>query len=491
MTLYTEKQLRDKIDNYVSKKLVIPTHKIPRSTLIHDSVHGTNSYAPHEIAMLDQPLLQRLRRISQTDVASFVFPAGNHNRFEHTVGVTAIAGKMCQAIFAKNKDLCNNYLYNTDYFNNNCRFAGILHDCGHGPFSHQSEVIYGNSLQRIKEENKVLRNAVPHEILSYLIATSEPMRDFNRKVIKGMYGVDIDLDFVGEMIVGYINPERSKIFSFLVDIINGAFDADKLDYLLRDAHSTGVMVALDVPRLMYCLDVVTDYEDNYHMAIDISGVSAIEEIIFNKMMLTSIVYQHQKVRAAGCVLKTIFAESKRFNNVLDYLDATDDEVYTLSGENEEVMTLLDMLKTRNFPKRALCLASNTIDIPEKIHEISEKLKDKSYGEKIKEKIVETILSDSGREIPTERIWIDIPSVPRFHEITDCFIKSGRNEIIRLSDVSPTDKWVAAFSESKWRGFVYTMQEYQEVVANASTKVFSEEFGINFNRMARVLCKIES
>ncbi len=489
--LPTEKALREKLDSYVSARLIYPTKKLTRPTLIHDSVHGTNSYMPHEMAMLDQPLLQRLRRISQTDVASFVFPAGNHNRFEHTVGVTAIAGKMCQAIFAKNADLCNNYLYNPEYFNNNCRFAAILHDCGHGPFSHQSEVIYGPVLERIKKENPKLEHAVPHEILSYLIATGQPMRDFNRLIIKGMYNIDIDLDLVGEMIVGYINPARSKIFAFLVDIINGAFDADKLDYLLRDAHSTGVMVALDVPRLMYTLDVVTDDEDFYHLAIDISGVSAIEEIIFNKMMLTSIVYQHQKVRAAGCVLKTIFSESKRFNTILDYLTATDDEVFTLSGESDEVSTLLDMLKTRNFPKRALCLAGGTMEESERVHEIAEQLKIPAVVERVKDEIAAEVMLTNGIDIPTERIWIDMPSVPRFHEINDCFIKSGRNERIRLSDVSPTDKWVAAFSESKWRGFIYTMQEYQEQVAHAAVKVLEKEFGIHLNKMSLLLCKIDN
>ena len=491
MTVLTERALKQQINEYVSGKLIYPTKIGRKPTLIHDSVHGTNSYQPHEMAMLDQPLLQRLRRISQTDVANFVFPAGNHNRFEHTVGVTAIAGKMCEAVFAKNADLCNNYLYNPKFFINNCRFAAILHDCGHGPFSHQSEVVYGQLLDRVRVENPILANAAPHEILSYYIATSKALRDFNKKVIKGMYDIDIDLDLIAEMIVGYINPSRSKIFSFLVDIINGAFDADKLDYLLRDAHSTGVMVALDIPRFMYTLDVVTDDEGSYRLAIDISGVSELEEIIFNKMMLTSIVYHHQKVRAAGAVLKTIFEESKRFNDIEDYLNATDDEIYTLSGESREVIALLDMLKTRNFPKRALCLSTKTVDEYEKVSEIADKLKDKALQERLKEKIVEDVYAKTKVEVPAERIWIDIPSVPRFHEINDCFIQSGRNESIRLSDVSPTDKWVASFAESKWRSFMYTMEEYQEVVARSALEVFEEEFGVHFNNMALLLCKIDN
>lgn len=147
-----------------------------------------------------------------------------------------------------------------NYIFNNCRVAAILHDCGHGPFSHLSEQIYGSQFNKIKKKNKVLRGASAHEILSYFIATSKPLKKFNKEIINGVYKIEIDLDFVGSMIVGYIDKKNKELneYGYAVELINGAFDADKLDYILRDAHTTGIHMALDLPRLMHTLDVIPD-----------------------------------------------------------------------------------------------------------------------------------------------------------------------------------------------------------------------------------------
>ena len=96
------------------------------------------------------------------------------------------------------------------------------------------------------------------------------------------------------------------------------------------------------------------------MAIDIAGVAALEGIVFNKMMLTSTIYHHQKVRAAGCLLKDIIDNSEKFGNALDYLDYTDDLVYNLTSENRLVKAQLHMLKNRIIPKRAFCFSSRTL-----------------------------------------------------------------------------------------------------------------------------------
>jgi len=278
--------IRNIIDAYVEEQMRGFEHfRTISPKVIHDSVHGTNIFYPHEVAFLDLPIIQRLRRISQTDVASFVFPAGNHNRFEHTVGVTSVAGKMVDSIYSKHNGILNNS--DRDFIYNNCRIAAIFHDCGHGPFSHLSEQLYSSQFNGIKKSVSLFKGASAHEIISYHIATSKPVREFNEQTIKGVYGIDIDLDFVGAMIVGHIDKDNDGMWGFAVEIINGAFDADKLDYILRDAHATGIRMALDLPRLLYTLNVILDRDNVRRLAIDISGVAALESIIFNKMMLTS------------------------------------------------------------------------------------------------------------------------------------------------------------------------------------------------------------
>jgi len=488
-----ETDVRSLINEYVCNLLKGYSYsRIARSKVIHDTVHGTHLFHPYEIAFLDLPIVQRLRRISQTDVTSFVFPSGNHNRFEHTVGTAVVAGLMIDSVFQKSGTVLP--LDRRDYAYNNCRIAAILHDCGHGPFSHLSEQIFSEQFNNIKINNPVFSGASAHEILSYFVATSDPLKEFNSNIIKGLYGIDIDLDFVGEMIVGYIDRIKRKEFGFAVEIINGAFDSDKLDYILRDAHATGVRMALDLPRLMYTLNVIPEElgkESVLRLAIDISGVAALEEIVFNKMMLTSTIYHHQKVRAAGCLLKGIMEMSGRLNSALDYIKLTDDEIYGLNLSDPVYAHQLHMFKNRNLPKRAFCFSSRTLEDRTALQNIMSKFDDREFKNDVIANIALYIRDNLGKDVQQNEIWIDSPKNPKFKEATQCLIKTdgSENGYLLLRDVFPTDDWVRAFSENKWHGFVYAMPENCNEVAIASKIVLEAIFDTKFNPFATRLCKI--
>ena len=488
----TDTYLRETVDAYVKKQFSGYRHvKIDSPKAIHDSVHGTNIFAPYEIALLDTPVVQRLRRISQTDVASFVFPAGNHNRFEHTVGATIVAGEMIDSVFSKHNSILNEI--NKEYVRHNCRVAAILHDCGHGPFSHLSEQLFSPQFTDIRNDNSRSRGASAHEILSYYIATSAPMREFNDSIIKGIYGIDINLDFVGAIIVGYIDRENDKKHGFAIEFVNGAFDADKLDYILRDAHATGIRMALDLPRLLYTLNITTDEKEVNRLAIDISGVAALEAIVFNKMMLTSTIYHHQKVRATGCVLKAVIENSGLFNSATDYLYYTDDQVFNITPNNEIVESQLLMIKNRVLPKRAFCFSSRTLVDASVLRKIMEKFEDSSFKKSVIENIAFYINDKLGHKIKEHEIWIDAPNNPKFKEATHCLIRSEGSEkgYILLRDVFPTDDWVRAFSENKWQGFVYALPENCQYVSVASKYVLENVFQTEFNHFATKLCKIST
>ncbi len=275
--------IRAELDAYLKKIMPTDHAKITRAKVIHDSIHQTNFFLPHEVALIDLPIVQRLRRISQTDVASYVYPSANHSRFEHTLGVTVLAGRFIEALWQKSsaqelicqlnrdskrskKSTCYK-----DYFCNHARVAAILHDVGHGPFSHLSEQLYAQDLSSIKLEDPRLHGASPHEILSFCVATSECMKEFNKNVLERIYGVHIDLDLVADIIVG--NAKDHKNIAFLIEVVNGGFDADKLDYMLRDAHATGIQMSLDLSRLLYALNVYQDKKGFLRLSIDMRGPS--------------------------------------------------------------------------------------------------------------------------------------------------------------------------------------------------------------------------
>lgn len=505
-------QLEKNINDFVAFMLeeYSPLH-VRGPKVIHDTILGSNLFSAHEIAVLDLPLLQRLRRINQVDVVSLVFPSGNHNRFEHTLGVTAIVEKMVSAIFRNLKnDKDKAIKVRESYVLKHARMAAILHDCGHGPFSHMAEQIfqYCEDFEDVKKHNPKLSGASPHETLSYLIVTSKKFKEFFKKNIAEKYGIDIDLDFVGEMIVGYTgnidarkDPDRSQR-AFIVDIINGAFDADKIDYIQRDSHFTGIKMVLDIDRLFHTIDVI-EVKGKKRLSVDISGVSTLEQIVFNKMMLFSTVYHHHKVRAAECLFRSIFEEliknnmsilNRSFRSAADFLYLTDDDIYSIAKQTELGLAsvLAKDLGDRILPKRALVISAKTIsgDIGD-LQKIMALVEEPGKIKLIRKSISEVIMHEGGK-VPMEEIWVDIPLSPKFKEGLEWPVKSlganGGHQ--RLRDVFPVEDWTRAFSQNKWQGYVFTKPQNQAIVYGAAKKVFESAFGIKFNEYAKILCKME-
>lgn len=482
---YDEDILKEELEKFLKEigKDYIP-RTIESDKAIHDAVHGTQLFAPHEVALIDLPIVQRLRRISQTDVASLVFPTANHNRFEHSIGVATISGQMVKAIYKK----CGKGLRDETEILNHVRLAALLHDVGHGPFSHLSEQLYEPKLQYIKKNNPVLRGGKPHEILSYFIIKSGYFQKFNKEIIKGVYGVDIDLDFVGEIVVGYVDKTKRPESAFAVDLINGAFDADKLDYILRDSYSTGLKLSLDIHRLFYTLNVI-DVDGANRLSVDMSGVPALEQIIFNKMNLFSIVYHHQKIRAAGCQLRSIILKEKKLKTPVDFLKYDDGKILNLKNGGKN----LNDFNNRALPARALLISKNTAVENSKITDLIELFKEQSEKNVFIEKIVNKLL-EKGIKTSSEQIWIDLPEYPKFKEAKQCYILSqgAPNGRVLLGDIFPSDQWAKSFSANKWRGYVFADRKIINEVSKSAIEILETDgkyFNAQFNQYATSLCKL--
>ena len=474
--------------------------------LIHDTILGSNLFYPHEIAVLDSPLLQRLRRIGQVDIVPLVFPSGNHNRFEHTLGVTVIADKLARALRKKLREKrreTKDYFLDIEIDDNiikTVRLAAILHDCGHGPMSHISEEVFKhcNDLELEMLVNEKLAGCSAHEALSYFIVTSDSFRKFINKIEKE-YDVQFDLDLIGEMIIGYAGEPKK---TYLKDIINGAFDADKLDYIQRDSHFTGIKMVLDLDRLFYSIDLVEDDEKRVRLTADISGTSTLEQVVFNKMMLFSVVYHHHKVRAAESLFYSIFEEIKinnlkiydlEFKSAVDFLYLTDNDIYSLNRNKDKIASIAREMCYRRLPMRAMVLSNKTVSkesLPP-FRKVQELYENPRMITVLREKISEET-KKLGTHVLTSDIWLDIPRTPKFKEGQDWPIKSAGSAkgYIRLKDVIPVDEWVKAFSHNKWQGFVFTRFEYRKTVYLATKKILKEYFRVDINNNAKYLCKMD-
>jgi HD superfamily phosphohydrolase len=486
--------LKESIDEYVSSFLKKKEfQKIRAPKMIHDTIHGSNLFYEHEISILDLPLLQRLRYVSQVDLVPLIFPSANHNRFEHTLGVTVVADKLLRAIREKDSKLID------DDEINNVRMAAILHDCGHGPFSHMSECVYRNceDMKEILNDDK-FHDRSPHEVLSYLIVTSTSFREFIETKINPTYNIELDVDRIAEMIIGWISvPEKA----YLVDIISGPFDADKLDYIQRDSHFTGIKLVLDLDRLFYTVCTVKDIQGRLRLSVDSTGVSTLEQIVFSKMMLYSTVYHHHKVRSAECTFKSIFEKIRTdklslkdgndFGKASDYLYYVDHDIYGFDYLDQIIKEKIDALRNRSLYKRALVISKKTIEESSlnRWNQVSKLYETPQHLNSLREAIYEKAKENCNCSI--EDIWVDIPKPPSFKEGADCLIKiAGTDENIRLRDVFPIDEWTTAFTQNKYQGFIFCPNSIREEVHKATKVVMEEAFGIRFNKYAEILCKMD-
>lgn len=223
------------------------------------------------MAVIDTPPMQRLRYVRQLGHAFLVYPGATNTRFEHALGAYHLTGRAL-AILGQRGALRQV----TELDQQAVRFAALLHDIGHYPFSHGLE-----------------EAGFPHhESLGVARLSQGPLGD----VLRGLGGNEL-IEAIGDLIQGRsMNP--------LQGLISGTLDLDKIDYLSRDARACGVPYgALDVDRLLTSLTLVRTETGLAEMGIFEKGVSSLESLLFAKYQMYRNVYWHHAVRSATCMFK--------------------------------------------------------------------------------------------------------------------------------------------------------------------------------------------
>ncbi len=270
---------------------------------IIDPIHDFVRVYDNELKIIDTPIFQRLRRIRQLSGAHLIYPGAQHTRFEHSLGVMHIASMAGQALAEKG-------IVSSDDIQN-LRLAGLLHDIGHGPFSHLFEEIF-------EEKRKI-----SHEDLG---------RDI---ILKTEIGDIISKNGFDKKLITKLAFGDSK-FQFMNEIISGALSADIMDYLLRDGYFTGAEHAkIDHHRLTYSLNV---YKNK--LALDKSSLVNFETMMISRFQMFKAVYFHKTVRAGEVML-------------LEAMDLAEDELGLSSMNLDEYLKLSDdviLAKLLNLPE---------------------------------------------------------------------------------------------------------------------------------------------
>jgi HD superfamily phosphohydrolase len=305
---------------------------------LNDPIWGTIRVSPAEVLILDSPLLQRLRHIKQLGVAHYVYPSAVHTRLEHSLGVMTLVEMLCASINAHSegdpKPISSAYI-------ELMRIAGLCHDVGHGLMSHVSE----NGLANI-EACEDLRNEFSDsvgrrgrnqlsEIAAYYMLGSPAFLELlslvNDLCPDELRPLDPQED-PGEKLPHWQRSLQRVIISepinpsvpLLHELISGPFDADKLDYMSRDARFSGVPAITDIPRLIQkARSVECEYQtlprsiqqlkageaSRYFVTgIARSGARTLDELALGRALMFDKIYRHHKVRACEAMVSSILAE---------------------------------------------------------------------------------------------------------------------------------------------------------------------------------------
>ncbi|MDW0193471.1 MAG: HD domain-containing protein [Nitrososphaeraceae archaeon] len=262
---------------------------------ITDPIHKFIRFTELEKKIIDSNVFQRLRRIKQLAGAHLVYPAAQHSRFEHSLGTMHVAG------------LAGEHLFSIGVIDKESiqelRVASLLHDIGHGPFSHLFE-----------EALKVTGNS-NHESLGAKIICKTELGD-----ILSDYGFS-------PQTISEISFGNSKV-KFKNEIISGSLSSDLMDYLPRDGFFTGVEYGkVDHNRIINSFRVT----DSKSLALDISSFYSFESMIISRFEMFRAVYFHKTVRSAEVMLlHSILLSSDILNlkelALTDYLKLTDESI---------------------------------------------------------------------------------------------------------------------------------------------------------------------
>lgn len=325
---------------------------------IRDSVYGDISINKLETEVMDHPQFQRLRRIKQLGLINLIFPGANHSRFEHSVGTMYLASKLANELYLDQDDV------------DLVRMSALLHDIGHGPFSHVSEGVL----------------SFPHEELSKYVIKHTSIRD----LLEEKFDVNKIIEIISGK--GHFGP-----------IVSGELDVDRMDYLMRDSHYTGVAYGvIDYER------IISNFKLDKTLSLDIKGVQAAEGALVSRYFMYPSVYQHHTTR----IVNSMFRRSLK--KLIDNKILKETDIYKLDDaeligicRNSDgfVKDIINRLDNRNLVKRVKVIRLDNFKTPEKLYKIKSDELRKAESE---------IAEDYG--LDKDYVFINIAEYPRFDEM---------------------------------------------------------------------------
>lgn len=523
-----------------------PVLPLKRSKVVHDPLWGTVRFSWREMALIDSPIMQRLRDIHQTGLAFHVYPSSRHSRFEHCLGATTIASRVFDALLHRQRreigDLVKALDQNAERdveilrLKQELRLAALLHDTGHSLYSHTSERVY-EKLQILRDASLELSSFVGKakgagEVISFCLVLTPAVDRLLKRAGERLIGEaesddyegPIDLVNVALIIVG---RAKHPFLQFLGDIVSSGFDADKLDYLLRDARAAGLPLLYDIDRYLYDVRIVKEmladdqgqiqhllarigtaaparypanyqtrypYYDTYRLRLSRRAMNVIEQIMISKMMLFSYIYHHGKVRASEGILERLLnrcliawrnsGESDEF--ILSrFIEMTDSALYHLAaGETVDQLTTAYAyrLVNRLVPREVYNVSGPSATHAQKVMiepllDVHDRKRRNEVVSRLEYAIGEELLklkpelgSNPEEAAATAGVWVDAPKPPDFEGVDEMVMGTqGSTPAGPVMQIFPIREWIQAYEHYRYQVRIFAFSEYWDIAKVAGRK----------------------
>jgi len=372
---------------------------------IRDTVHGYINLTETEVNLLDTPEMQRLRNINQLGFGYLVYPSATHTRFEHSLGTLFLAERAAKHLELEEERASR------------LRLAALLHDIGHGPFSHISE----NAIA-MHVENK-------HEKRTQDIIKNSRISDTLKSA--GFSPNKVAQTAIGERALG--------------TVLAGDIDIDRMDYLMRDAYYTGNAFGVIDPERI--LQMARLYRKKF--VLEEEGLSSAESLVIARYLMYPTVYEHHTVRIVAAMFSNSVLECIEDGvfTVEELYEMDDTQVISkMRGLDAQAGEIMDRIQRRDLYKRALVVDKNDLgDNFSKIRDIKSK--------RLQE--IEIELTESAG-LKAGEVLLDI-SQPLYEEDSDALILQ-KGKLLNLGDVSPLVRALREAQWSYWNVGVYCPKE---------------------------------
>jgi HD superfamily phosphohydrolase len=378
--------------------------------VIRDPIHDYIELDDLALELIETPQVQRLRRIRQLGFSNLVYPGANHTRFEHSLGVYHLAKHLVKQVDEQQR--------------NELLAAALLHDIGHGPFSHATEYL----------------------ILHYTRKSHEDIEEFLRKgeISDILKEYSLSPSAIAAHIRGDTDPGQ---------IIHSEIDVDRMDYLVRDAHYTGVAFGLiDHVRLIHELK----FNEN-RLVLNIGGLQAAESLLVSRFLMHPTVYFHHVSRIAESMCEN--AAQYMIEGGLDpkILRRMDDSTFMMEMKNAGgyASEIVERLDNRRLFKRALYTGFDSVNI--------DIIKFRKNKKRVETHIAQMAGIDPGY------VLVDIPEKPDIAEMKAQVMVNGK-----MLSLDKASNLVASLEKAQldnWRLGVFTPAEFREKVGIVAREFF--------------------